>query len=256
MIKAYSLFSGSSGNCFYIDAGDEKILIDAGVSARRISCALKALGSSLDDISAIFLTHEHIDHTRGLETISKNHTVPIHATVGTARAIVRSPSSPLIENLYAYRDCFSVGIGALNVSSFPTSHDAAQPVGYTVEKNGVRIGFCTDTGCITETIRENLASCRAAVIESNHDERLLLLGSYPYQLKMRILSEIGHLSNDAAANLASFLSQNGTTSLLLAHLSRENNSPEIALDTVKRAVGNGVRVVAASPDETTELFVP
>ena len=256
MIKAYSLFSGSTGNCFYVDAGDDKILIDAGVSARRISGALACLGATFDDISAIFVTHEHSDHIKGLETISKYHDIPIHTTAGTARAMIKSPSSPIIERLFAYRDCFSVSVGSLNVSAFPIPHDASQPVGYTVSQGDVKIGFCTDTGRVTEQMKENLLGCRAAVIESNHDVSMLMLGSYPYPLKLRILSDFGHLSNDAAGQFASFLAKNGTSSVMLAHLSRENNTPETAFGAVMGVLGDDVNLSVASPENVSELIIP
>ena len=255
MIKAYSLFSGSSGNCFFIDAGCDKILIDAGVSERRISHALEELGVKFDDISAIFITHEHIDHTRGLETISKKHDIPIHMTVGTAHAAITSPLSPVLARLYAHKDCFSALCGALKVSAFNIPHDAAQPVGYIVEKDGVRLGFCTDTGCITDEMTKNLVGCRAAVIEANHDGNMLLLGPYPYSLKMRISSDTGHLSNDDAATLARALCDGGAKSLMLAHLSKENNTPKIAYDAVSKAVCGKAEIFVASPDAIRKLVV-
>ena len=254
-IYAYSLFSGSGGNCFLVGDGETNLLVDAGESARRIERALDALGKSLDDISAIFVTHEHIDHVKGLRVIEKEHGIPVHATEMTARAFITDASSPILENLFAHRGNFSVKIGNFAIKSFSVPHDAADPVGYVLENGGVRVGFATDTGYVTDEMINNLVGCRAAVIEANHDEPMLMTGPYPPALKARIASEIGHLSNDAAACFAKLLANGGAKSLMLAHISKENNDPSLALDKVRAAVGDGVLLVAASPIEPTELKI-
>ena len=252
---AYSLFSGSGGNCFLVCDESTKILVDAGVSEKKIACALNEIGTSLDEISAIFVTHEHTDHIKGLEMIEKHRPIPVHMTEGTARAFIFDPRSPIFPNLFAHRGNFSVSIGKFTVSSFSVPHDAADPVGYIIEKDGVRVGFATDAGYVTDEMTESLVGCRAAVIESNHDERALMLGPYPYVLKERIMSKSGHLSNSDAAYLAKRLAEGGAKAILLAHLSKENNAPSLALAEVKEAVGSGVSVGVCEPDAVVELKI-
>lgn len=256
-MKAYSLFSGSSGNCFYIDGGETKILIDCGVSAKAAETALRSLGSSLSELSAIFVTHEHSDHTKGLEVVSKHHHIPVYMTEKTARALISDSCCSLLRDLVLFEGEFSVQIGALSVTSFFTPHDSALSVGYTVEKNGVKIGFATDMGCLCESVSSALFGCRAAVVESNHDIAMLTLGPYPYDLKCRIRGEKGHLSNDDCARLCRALASSGTKSLLLAHISKENNTPALALSATKTALADypDTIVAAASPTEITELVI-
>ena len=256
-MKAYSLFSGSSGNCFFVDGGNDKILIDCGVCARNVENALSSLGVSIRDISAIFVTHEHIDHTKGLEVISKRHHIPTYMTEKTARALITDPRASLLSDLYLFDGEFSVKIGAFTVSAFFTSHDSACPVGYTVEKDGIKLGFATDTGYVTENEKKALVGCCAVLVEANHDTVMLELGPYPFDLKRRIKSDIGHLSNADCAEFCRFLCENGTKSILLGHISKENNVASLAVDTVKKAIENfsGVIVAAASPNEITELII-
>ena len=265
---AYSLFSGSSGNCYII--GDEKtrILIDAGVSARKISCALSELSLSLSDISAIFVTHEHVDHVKGLEVISKNAKIPVFMTEGCARALIKDKSSHILPVLSMFRGDISAKIGDISVKSFPIPHDASAPVGYVVELCGKKFGFATDAGRVTSEMIERLIGCDAAVIEANHDVGMLKNGPYPYILKERSLSDRGHLSNESCAALARLLAENGTKSLALGHLSAENNLPSLAGDAVRRAVGcgcyiadddsaenSGVRIVVARRDAPTKIEI-
>lgn len=252
---AYSLFSGSGGNCFLVGDGETKILVDAGVSEKKIACALHDVGTSLDEISAIFITHEHADHVKGLEMIEKHRKIPVHMTDGTARAFIFDPRSPIFESLFAHRGNFSANAGKFAVSSFSVPHDAADPVGYIFEKDGVRVGFATDAGHVSDEMIENLVGCRAAVIESNHDERALMLGPYPYRLKERIMSKNGHLSNTDAAYLSKLLADGGAKAILLAHLSKENNAPSLALAEVKEAVGSGVNIGVCEPDAAVELKI-
>ena len=256
-MKAYSLFSGSSGNCFFVDGGNEKLLIDCGVSARAAETALASLGTSMRDISAIFVTHEHTDHTKGLEVISKRFHIPTYMTEKTARALITDPKASLLSDLYLFDGEFSVKIGGFTVNSFLTSHDCARSVGYTIEKDGVKLGFATDMGCVTENVKEALSGCRAALVEANHDVTMLELGPYPFELKLRIKSDKGHLSNADCAGFCRFLCENGTKSILLGHISKENNVPSLAVDAVKQALKDfpDVTVAAASPNEITELIL-
>ncbi len=259
-ITAYTLYSGSSGNCVYIKTPDTELLIDAGVNARAVETGLGKVESSLSRISAIFITHEHTDHTKGLEVISKKHHIPTHMITASAKAMIKDPKASLLGDLYLHDAPFTIKFGSTTVRSFMTPHDSAAAVGYTVEytrENGEteKFGLATDIGCITETICESLRGARAAVIESNHDVEMLLMGPYPYTLKRRILAPTGHLSNEKAAELARFLAENGTKHIVLAHLSKDNNYPPVAHATVEAALVDfpGVTLTVASPDTPTRV---
>lgn len=254
-ITAYTLYSGSSGNCIYVKTPDIEILFDAGVSARAIEKGLNNIQSSLSRIQAIFVTHEHSDHVKGLEVISKKHHIPTHMITSSARALIRNPQASLLKDLYLHPSVFSVKFGNTTVQSFPTPHDSAASVGYTVkyENNGntEKFGIATDIGHITDDIIHSLTGADAVVIEANHDVNMLFSGPYPYHLKLRIRSDKGHLSNDDCAKFAKFLAQNGTKHFVLAHLSKENNYAPIAESTVRAAISdfNNVCLAVASQDE-------
>ncbi len=256
-MKAYTLFSSSTGNCFFAETENTKILIDCGVSARCAEKALQELGFSLSDINAIFVTHEHSDHVKGLETISKYHHIPIHMQEKSARALIHDPSSAILPSLYLYNGEFSVRVGDFSVSAFRTPHDSAASVGYIIEADKRKIGYVTDMGCILPSVRDALSGCDASVIEANHDLGMLMMGPYPFYLKERIRSDEGHLSNVAAGELIHSLAESGTKSFLLGHLSKENNTPALALDTVRSAVSDipDLSIAVASPDKRTELII-
>ncbi|MBO4428681.1 MAG: MBL fold metallo-hydrolase [Clostridia bacterium] len=253
MINVISLFSGSSGNAFLISDGKTNILLDAGMSQKLIEESLKEAGVD-GDIAAIFVTHEHIDHTRGLFPFSKKHAVPIYMTAGTSCALSRGGScADMLRIIECGKPVF---VGEFNVVPFPAPHDAAEPVGFVFEESGVRVGFATDTGCVTNDMKRALSGCDGVVIEANHDENMLILGPYPHRLKIRILSDDGHLSNDGAAELASYLYGTGTRKFMLAHLSQTNNEAPLAAHAVKNAVGADAEIVAAAADTVTKMEVP
>lgn len=256
--RAFTLFSGSSGNCTYIKAGDTELLIDAGVCEKAIAASLESLGTSLDNISHIFITHDHSDHTRGLEIVCKKHSPTVHITEGSARVTLDSDKTPhLCERAVVHPLSFSVALGEVTVSSFATPHDSAASVGYVVEYRGFKLGFATDVGHVTNTVRENLLGSNAVVLESNHDPEMLIEGPYPDFLKRRILSDKGHLSNDSAAELAAYLAENGTNRFVLAHLSEQNNIPELAFASALSALGDiekrGIRLAVAEVNSPTML---
>ena len=245
----------------YIRMADTAILIDAGKSARALCNALKAIGTDMKEIRAIFVTHDHHDHVSALEVLSKKHEIPIHMTDGSAALYDRYPDSPIHARLVRHTPIFSEQVGPLRVSSFPTPHDSRMSVGYRVEcaEGGEisRVGVATDIGYVTEEIRKGLSGCDAVVLESNHDVDMLMKGPYPYELKQRIRSHRGHLSNHDSALLSAELAERGTRAFLLAHLSEENNEPTLALEETERAVSDpAVRIAVAAPDEPTELTVP
>lgn len=251
-VSAYTLFSSSSGNCVFITDGSASFLIDAGCSAKRINAALASLGASFDDIDAVFITHEHRDHVDALRVLTRKRCPRIHATEQSA------PFVPA-EHVTAHPMIYTEKIGGFTVSSFPCSHDSACCVGYVAEhESGVKLAEATDTGYITNGMRRALTGCGAVILESNYDERMLLTGPYPYELKMRIMSDRGHLCNDESAGFLPYLYANGTRRVLLAHISPENNTPETALAAADRSVKanglDGMSVAAASGSEITRLI--
>lgn len=232
MLSVYTLFSGSSGNSIYVKNEDTEILIDAGRSCAAIEKALNDLGSSLKRIKAIFVTHEHTDHTGGLEVISKKFQIPVYITAPSYKNGVRSGS--FLERFAKMQPVeYEEQIGSIHIRSFPVPHDSAQNVGYVISTQDDTFGIATDIGHLTEEIANNLSLCRRVIIESNHDIKMVQTGPYPQFLKQRILSSSGHLSNDKCASLAAYLCDKGVCEITLAHLSRENNLPKLAYEVVK-----------------------
>lgn len=256
--RIVTLYSGSGGNSTYIRVADTAILIDAGKSARALCNALRQIGSDISEIDAIFVTHDHHDHISALEILSKKHEIPIHMAEASAAKFDRYPDSPVHARLVRHETTFCVQIGALTVRSFRTPHDSRMSVGYRIEffdgEQTRALGYATDIGYVSEQVREGLLGCEAVVLESNHDPEMLMNGPYPYDLKLRIRSNRGHLSNPDSASFAAELAASGTRGFLLAHLSEENNEPAIALDEARCAISDeGICVCVASPDLPTEL---
>ena len=249
-----NLYSGSGGNCTYIAGAHTRILIDAGKSARSLSAALTGIGADIAAIDAIFITHEHTDHISALETLSKKHHIPIHAVEGCARSIARTAPTAAACTVSHAPD-YTVVLGDLTISSFRTSHDSACPVGYRIETpTGEAFGVATDTGIVTVACARALTGCCGVVLECNHDPEILQNGIYPPSLKARISSRFGHLSNPDCARFARYLVDHGTRSLLLAHLSEENNRPDAAMTAVRDAVNDPhVFLTVARPDAPTFL---
>ena len=257
--RIVTLYSGSGGNSTFIKVGNTAILIDAGKSARALCQALRAIASDIMEIQAIFITHEHHDHVSALEVLSKKNAIPIHMTEPSATLFDRYPDSPVHARLVRHDVEFCQSVGEVTVRSFRTPHDSRMSVGYRIEfQDGDRlraIGVATDIGYVSDAVRGGLLGCEAVVLESNHDVQMLMEGSYPYDLKKRIRSNRGHLSNGDSASLSAELSASGTRGFLLAHLSEENNEPALALDESTCAISDsGVCVCVADPDEPVELI--
>lgn len=255
-IKITSLYSGSTGNATLIQTERTAILIDAGKSARSLQNAVKQAGGDPSRIEAVFVTHEHTDHISALEVFLKKHRVPVHFSEPSAQKIRRETMPNLSANLRAHPPVFSVKVGDLTVSSFALSHDSAMCIGYRIDTDwGYSAGIATDTGVVTETTEKTLSGCRAVIIESNHSVDMLKCGPYPYELKKRIMSRFGHLSNDDCARTIQHLAASGTSHFMLAHLSEENNRAEYALACAKKALGefSDVKLCAAKPEELTVL---
>ncbi len=231
-LTAYTLASSSRGNSVFISYGNDAILIDAGITCKKIELALRSIGKSLSDLSAILVTHEHTDHICGLPVIAKRCHIPIHMTEPSAREMLKSPKYyPTADYITVHPPIFSLNIGELTVRSFPTPHDSVCSVGYVITAGGQSVGLATDIGHVSKEISDSLYGIENVILESNHDENMLLSGPYPYELKRRILSERGHLSNEAASDFAQKLAYSGTKRIVLAHLSPENNIPELAFAT-------------------------
>lgn len=262
MARIYPLFSGSSGNCFYISCRNNGILIDAGRSAKQIETALHDNSIPISSIKAIFITHEHNDHISGLRVFAARHKITVYSSHATLAALedegVINGKYPcnIIENN-------AVELDELRIKAFKTSHDCADSQGYTVETaDGNKIALATDLGVITDTVANAVLGSNAVIIESNHDIQMLLNGSYPYYLKKRILSEKGHLSNNDCSYFLPELINSGTSRFILAHLSRENNIPQLAyqsavceLDKHFASVDTDYKLYIAPP-ENNGLCIP
>ena len=225
-MKLRVLGSGSEGNSFLFTDTTSAILVDAGFSAKRIVERLAAQDVRPEDLAGICLTHEHTDHIRGAGVLARRYDIPIYATAETLKRsqgiIGNIPRVNIIENSQEFT------IEAFEIRAFTISHDAVDPVGYLIQSQGIRTGICTDIGHATHLVRERLAGCHSLVLEMNHDVNMLLAGSYPWPLKQRIRSRVGHLSNDDGGELLSKLWNENLQHVFLVHLSKENNLPELA----------------------------
>ena len=230
MAKVVPLFSGSKGNSYYIGSGSEGILVDAGRSCRQIEQALELNSIDISNIHALFITHEHIDHCSAVRVLAKKYKLPVYASKGTMDAMINSRKLESDTKLYIIeRDSV---IGDILVNRINTPHDAAESCCYRVTSpDGKSALIATDMGIMTEGVRRAAAQSDFVVLESNHDIEMLKTGPYPYPLKRRILSDKGHLSNEACSAELSELVKGGTLRLMLGHLSEQNNTPEVALRT-------------------------
>lgn len=258
-MKICTLYSGSKGNASYLRLADTEILIDAGKSARCLCRSLEEIGTDIENIRAILLTHEHTDHTAALDVLLKRHPLPVHIPRASADKMSKTAPEHVKSCLVPHPPAFFGEIEGINFSSFPTPHDSAASVGYrfSFDENGVThtVGYATDVGHLSREVLEGLVGCEAAVIESNHDVEMLMTGPYPYDLKRRILSRYGHLSNADCASLATDLVKGGAKRLLLAHLSEQNNEPALAYGELSAILaGLDVHVAVASPCEPTWLI--
>ncbi len=234
-MQLYSIASGSSGNCIYVGTDQTGILVDTGISKKRIEEGLAKEDLSLDSIEAIFITHEHTDHISGLGPVLRKVPIPVYATTETIEAIWQKENMKGIgeEIFHPVEPETSVDIHDMEVMPIHISHDAANPVCYTCKSHHKKIGIATDMGCYTSDIVSHLKDCDALLLEANHDINLLEVGTYPYALKMRILGDKGHLSNDSCARLIGEVMHPGLKHILLGHLSKENNFPDLAYRSVE-----------------------
>jgi phosphoribosyl 1,2-cyclic phosphodiesterase len=228
-----SLASGSSGNSYYIGTRNTSILIDAGISGKRICQELELkVGLEGSQLDGLFITHEHNDHIQSVGVLARRFKVPLYATEGTWKGVEGKIGKVDPDLCNVLEDCGSMELGDINIEWFATSHDANEPVGYVCRHGKKKIGLATDTGMITKQMANALSDVDFLVLEANHDEKMLATGKYPYYLKKRIHSNLGHLSNNAAGKALLDLAGEKTKGVLLAHLSQENNLPSLALATV------------------------
>jgi len=245
-----SLNSGSNGNCYYIGNNDEAVLIDAGISCREIEKRMKSLGLQASRLKAVFITHEHTDHINGLPSLVKKYRLPVYITQATYQGAGFLLDPQLIYSFTAFEP---VQIGSLSVTAFPKWHDAVDPHSMVISGGGVTVGVFTDIGAACKNVINYFKQCHAVFLESNYDEGLLANGRYPVFLKRRISGGQGHLSNTQALQL--FLEHRPAfmTHVFLSHLSRENNTPDIASNLFKQH-GNNVQIVHASRNNATPVY--
>jgi phosphoribosyl 1,2-cyclic phosphodiesterase len=245
-----SLNSGSNGNCYYIGNNTEAILVDAGISCKEVERRTKRLGLSLQKVRAIFISHEHWDHIKGIPVLAKKYSIPIYITLPTLQNGMLRVNNNLIRDFKAYNP---VSVGDLIITAFPKMHDAADPYSFTVTCKDVTVGVFTDIGTPCEHLIKHFKKCHAAFLETNYDDDMLQNGPYPFFLKKRISGEKGHLSNHQALELfkthrASFLSH-----LFLSHLSKNNNCPTL-VSKLFTEHADGVKMIVASRWEETPVY--
>ena len=230
MIKCCSLYSGSSGNSFLVQTNHTKLLVDAGVSCKKIEMALNNLSISPTEIQAVLVTHEHVDHTKGLGILSNKYNIPIYANEKTWKHINSDKISDDNKKIFINNKSFD--ISDLIISPFSTPHDAADPCGFNIYNGSKKISVATDLGNITEDVFNNLKNSSLIFLESNYDMNILKYSHYPYHLIRRIASSLGHLENCVAGQTIAKLIDSGLKNAFLIHLSKENNFPELANKTV------------------------
>ncbi len=246
-----SLNSGSNGNCYYVGNEREAILVDAGISCRETEKRMTRLGLSMSKVRAIFISHEHGDHIRGLTVMAKKYQLPVYITPGTFTNSKLDLPAHLIHNFSSHD---IVSIGTLKITCFPKIHDAAEPHSFMVSCGEINVGVFTDLGVVCEQLSLHFQQCHAAFLEANYDEELLNTGGYPYFLKKRISGGMGHLSNTQALELFTKCRHANLSHLLLSHLSKDNNDPEL-VEHLFNQHANGTTIVVATRYAETPVFI-
>lgn len=264
LMRLCSIASGSSGNCVYVGSGATHLLIDVGISGKRTEEGVAALGLKLSEIDGIFITHEHADHISGLGVLSRKYGIPIYGTAGTIQAIKQTSSLGKIDESLFHCIKADEKIMIKDVTLYPmrTSHDAAEPVAYRVSHDKKKIGIVTDLGCYNDYTVACMQDLDVLYLEANHDINMLQVGPYPYYLKQRILGERGHLSNEASGKLLSQLLNDHMQAVVLGHLSKDNNLPELAYEAVRVEItmsdtgykGDDFPIYVAKRSEVSQLI--
>lgn len=245
-----SLNSGSNGNCYYVGNNNEAILVDVGISCKEVEKRMGRLNLSLLKVKAIFISHEHSDHIKGVQTLSKKYNIPVYITQATLNNSHLVLENVLVKSFKAYE---KIVIGNLIVNPFPKRHDASDPYSFVVEGNDIKIGVLTDIGSACEHVIDNFKQCHAVFLEANYDEHLLQKGHYPYYLKERIRSGKGHLSNRQALDLFVNHKHESMSHLILSHLSKDNNCPMLVKELFTQHA-QSTEVIIASRLQETEVF--
>lgn len=249
-LQIASINSGSNGNCYYIGNADEAILVDAGISCRETEKRMLRMDLSLAKVKAIFISHEHTDHIRGLQVLAKKYQIPVYIS---ARTYQNSKLEIPAHLLLHFSGEQQVSIGNLEIHTFPKIHDAADPYSFMVCQNALKIGVFTDLGDICANLNHYFSQCHAAFLETNYDTAMLSNGAYPYYLKQRISGGRGHLSNEQALELFHKKRSSQLSHLLLSHLSRDNNHPELVEKLFQPSAGL-TKIVVASRDQESEVY--
>ena len=258
MIKFCNLFSGSSGNSTYIETSDSKILVDAGVSCQKITKAIESIGGSISEVDGILISHEHSDHINGIEVITKKYNIPIYATKKTWEAMSKVKINESLKRIFWPNEKFK--IGDILVLPFSIPHDAADPCAFNLFNGTKKITIATDIGHLDDELIKKMYASDILLLESNYDRDTLLCGPYPYILKKRIQSDVGHLSNEMAGEAIKTLYENGVSNIILGHLSKENNFPELAYQTTLNEINSSscnlpFCLSVAKRDEVDEIII-
>ncbi len=254
IVKFCVLASGSSGNAALVATEKTRILVDAGLSVRELTRRLALAGEAPERLTAVLVTHEHCDHVSGLPRLVRRHAVPVYTTHSTAPNLAWFDPAPAVETFQAGS---RFAVGDIEVTSFTIPHDAADPVGYCFQAEGIKIGIATDLGYVTESVKYHLRGTHALLLESNHDLEMLKVGPYPWSVKQRVMGRMGHLSNDGMGDFLLSDWQPAAPNLILGHISEHNNHPEIVRLVAAQALERRAieaRVAIAAQRQPTEVF--
>lgn len=255
MLKFCSLYSGSSGNSSLVQSKDINLLIDAGVSGKKIVDALASINVGIENVSAILITHEHIDHTQSIATLSKKYDIPVYANKKTWEAMQNKKDKISDKNICYFNNNKTFTLNDITILPFDIPHDAANPCGFTISDSESKVSIATDIGHMTTSILDNIKNSNFLLLEANYEPDVLKCSSYPFHLKERIASPIGHLSNIEAGKTINYLADFGVKNIMLGHLSKENNFPELAYKSVLEQIENKeLTLNVASRFEPSEFF--
>jgi len=249
-LAIFSLNSGSNGNCYYVGNQQEAVLVDAGLSCRETELRLSRSGLSIKKVKAVFITHEHLDHTRGASAIARKHGIPVYISAHTYHQSRWKLNDDMVKHFEPYQE---IAVGGLSVNPFPKRHDASEPFSFTVSGNGITVGVMTDIGSTCEHVIRNFGKCHAVFLEANYDEEMLENGSYPVYLKARIRSDHGHLSNHQSLELFTKHRPAFMSHVLLSHLSQDNNNPQLVEKLFKQHAGN-IHISVASRHRESPVY--